>query len=325
MINRKTNTGGSRLRRRCTAAAAAITLLVCAAAAIADSARPLLTPGQPLTGARLNASQAGMFGAPARPAGYQSFLAPTAVAARNNIVFVVDSGLRQILRYDPTQLAMTRFTDYAGTVSGMVIAPDMSLYVIDAGSRKVLHFAWDGKLLPAFGHDNAISRPVAIALDESTGQLFVADSLYNHVVGFNSLGRALTPLKSLETRSIESMARGPDGLYLVDRLSRQVVVMGMDGVDRYTLGGDTLKDPQAIAVDRYNRVFVSDGFDNTIKVYERGELAATIGGSGNVPASFNRITFLSLDRNLLYVADSLNARIQTFHVAPPAERARGND
>jgi DNA-binding beta-propeller fold protein YncE len=291
---------------------------------IADTPRPFITPGQTLTGARINTAQAGLFGAPARPGGYQAFLAPTAVAARNNIVFVVDSGLRQILRYDPTQLAMTRFTEFAGTVSGMAIGPDMSLYVIDAGSRRILHFSWDGKALPAFGHDNAISRPVAIALNESTGQLFVADSLYNHVVAFNSLGRALVPLKSLEARSIEAMALGPDGLYLVDRLSRQVVVMGTDGVDRYTLGGGTLKDPQAIAVDGFNRVFVSDAFDNTIKVYESGQLAATIGGSGNVPGAFNRITFLSLDRNLLYVADSSNARIQTFHVAPP-RKERGNE
>lgn len=320
--NARTDQRG-RLRRRATVFAAA--LLLCSASAFAEDSRPLITPAQPLTGARLNVAQTGMFGALPRPGGYQSFLAPTAVIARNNIVFVVDSGLRQILRYDPAQMAMTRFTEYAGTVSGMAIGPDMSLYVVDAASRQVLHFSWDGKPLPIFGHENVISHPVAIALDESTGQLFVADSLYNHVVAFTSLGRALTPLKSDESRSIESMARGPDGLYLVDRLSRQVVVMGTDGIDRYTLGGESLKDPQAIAVDRYNRVFVSDSFDNTIKVFEQKQLVATIGRSGDVPAAFNRITFLSLDRNQLYVADSLNARIQIFNVGPPRERERRNE
>ena len=48
------------------------------------------------------------------------------------------------------------------------------------------------------------------------------------LVVFNSLGRVLSALRSREGRSIEAMAHGPDGLYLVDRLSRQVVVIRVD-------------------------------------------------------------------------------------------------
>jgi len=313
----------------------AAVLLACAALAACavkggaggGQPRALFTPLQQLSGARLSVQAAGAFGAQAVPgrqaAGYLAFLSPSVAAARNHVLYVADAGHRQIFRYDPAQMTMARFAEYpAGGIAGMAVAPDMSLYIADPAAQQVLQFSWDGRLMRSFGHDNAIARPVAVLLDDASGRVFVADSLYNHVVVFNSLGRALGTLKSLEAHGIESMARGPDGLYLVDRSNRQVVVMGMDGSDRYTIGKGTLKDPQAIAVDRYNRVFVSDLFDNTIKVYEGGQLAATFGGSGATPAAFNRITYLSLEQNTLYVADSLNARIQSFHLAPPREKNR---
>lgn len=293
-------------------------------------ARPqsLLSPWTALTGARI-ASRLNSFSAQPRIpgfVGYLPWLSPTAVAVRGNIVYVVDSGRRQIFQYDLEQQNMTPFADYsAGAVSGITVAPDLSLYVADINARKILHFSVDGRLLRTFGNDLEVARPVAVLLDEHSGNLLVADSLYNHVVVFNSLGRVLSVLQSSEGRSIEAMASGPDGLYLVDRLSKQVVVIGPNGADRYVLGRGTLKNPGAIAVDRFNRVFVSDSFDNTIKIYEHGQLAASFGGSGATPAAFNRITSLWLEQNMLYVADSLNVRIQIFRVAAPGMKEQLHD
>lgn len=287
--------------------------------------RPLVSRAQVLMGAQLTNEPSGIFPQP-RPAitGYVPFISPVAVAARNNILYVADSGHRQVFRYDPATLSMLRFADTAsGTASALTVGPDLSLYVAEVGTGQVMHYSWDGRPLPSFRHDTAMRQPVAVVVDESGGQVFIADSLYNHVVVFNGLGRALDVLRPDEAQSIESMARGPDGLYLADRIGRQVVVMAFDGKDLYTFGSDVLKMPHAIAVDRFNRVFVSDDFDNTIKVFQDRELIATIGGSGASPASFNRIAFLSLDRNTLYVADSLNGRIQSFLLSTVAPRRTG--
>lgn len=282
----------------------------------------LLKPWQTITGARLqSATTIPAFGnlTKAGVTSYLAFLSPTHVAVRNNLVYVVDAGYQQIFRYDATQMAMSRFADYpAVSIADIAVGPDMSLYVVDPRSRKVLHFSHDGRLLRQIGSEQALARPAAMVLDEPTGQVLVGDSLYNHVVVFSSLGLPLGTLKSLHTRSIDAMARGPDGLYLVDRVSKQVVVIGMDGLDRYTFGEGILKDPLAIAVDRNNRVFVSDGFDNTIKVFEAGEHVADFGGTVGTPVHFNRITSLAMDRTGLYAADSLNTRILIFHVSPPA-------
>lgn len=307
--------------------------LLCVAAAAQTPAgsvkhQTLLTPWATLSGAFIAAAPDPISASShkSRFSGYLAWLSPTAVAARGNYVYVVDSGRRQIFRYDLAQQSMTPFADYAaGAVTAIALAPDLSLYVADINARQVLHFSVDGRLLQRFGNDLELARPVAVLRDEFSGNLWVADSLYNHVVRFNSLGRVLSVLRSDQARSIEAMAQGPDGLYLLDRLSRQVVVIGHDGTDRYTLGQGTLKMPGAIAVDRFNRVFVGDHFDNTLKVYERGQWVASIGGSGATPAFFNQITSLWIDQNMLYVVDRLNARIQTFQVAPPAAQGRAHD
>ena len=294
----------------------------------ADSApapRPLVSRPQVLTGAQLTVEPTSIFQQPrAAITGYLPSISPVAAVARNNILYVVDAVHRQVFRYDQAKLSMVRFADTAsGTASSLTVGPDLSLYVAEVGTGEVMHYSWDGRPLPSFRHETALRQPVGVVVDDAGGQVFIADSLYNHVVVFNGLGRALAILRPEEAQSIESMARGPEGLYLADRLGRQVVVMALDGTDLYAFGNDVLKMPHAIAVDRFNRVYVSDDFDNTIKVFQDRELLATIGGSGASPASFNRIAFLSLDRNTLYVADSLNGRIQSFQLSTVVARRPG--
>jgi hypothetical protein len=287
--------------------------------------RSVITLWRTLNGAPLNPNPNPALGAlpGARPLGFLPWISPIALASRGSFLYVADSGRGQIFRYDLVTQEMSPFAGFAqSAVLSLAVAPDLSLYVADINARQVAHYATNGKLIRMFEKSPDVARPVAIVLDDRTSELLIADSLYNHVVVFNSLGHAGSVLKSLETRNIDAMSGGPDGLYLLDRLGQQIVVLGRDGRDRYTIRLDTLKDPKAIAVDAFNRVFVSDGFDNTINVYEQGNMVASFGGTGATIASFNRITGLWLDRNMLYVTDSVNARVVTFHVNPPTERGR---
>lgn len=286
--------------------------------------RSLLTHWSTVTGARVSALPDPLSPFARGPdfSGNLQWISPTAVAARGNYVFVADAGRRKIFRYDAAQQSMTSFADYAGGATGNIaVASDLSLYMADIGSQTVLHYSVDGRLLRSFENALEIARPVAVLVDATNGEVLVADSLRNHVVVFNSLGRVLSVLRSDESRSTEAMASGPDGLYLVDRVGRKIVVIGRDGRDRYTFGSGALKLPGVIAVDRFNRVFVSDSFDNTIKVFENGKLLTSFAGGGAVPPSFNRIAGLWLEQNMLYVADSVHARVQIFRIAPPQMKA----
>jgi hypothetical protein len=160
----------------------------------------------------------------------------------------------------------------------------------------------------------------------------VADGSYDQIITFNSLGTALNVIKPQHVLTIAAMAAGPDGIYVVDRLAKQVVVLGWDGRFRYAFGADAMSEPGSIAVSRDNLVFVSDNFNNIIKVYRvqragdrrqraAGEnvlLVAKIGGVGVAPGSFNGIAGLSVADDFFFVADSLNARVQIMLINPSA-------
>jgi hypothetical protein len=79
-----------------------------------------------------------------------------------------------------------------------------------------------------------------------------------------------------------------------------------------------------MAVDRSGRVFVSDDLDQQIKVFRGDRLLATAGGTGAGSGRFGRIEALAVDENLLYVADSMNARVQVMMIAPQSMEPQGS-
>lgn len=286
--------------------------------------RPFLQRWMDLTGARTGTPLSGSPGA-----GYTTLRRPTAVSARDNEVYLADAGLNRIFRYSRDQQTLTPFTNLsAGAGTRIYAAPDRSVYVTDPARAEVQHYAWDGTQLPSFVSPGNLARPVSVAVDERTGHILVADGLLDQFIAFNSMGMTLSVIKPREQLAIAAMTTGPDGIYVTDRIGRRVVVLGWDGAFRYALGGKDLGDPGAIAVSRDNSVFVSDNFDQTIKVYrgqkteDRGQkteykesmLVARVGGVGAGPGSFNGISGLAVDGSLLYVTDSLNARVHIMHI-----------
>lgn len=301
-------------------AATTLALTSCAGTAGDTAARrELLQPWIELTGASLGASSGLPGFAAGAGAGYGVLRQPTAISARGNDVYLLDAGLRRIFRYDRARQTLTPFTSLSAS-AGMSVyaAPDLSVYVTDPARGQVLHFDWDGAPLPALSSPGNLGRPIAVTVDEGSGQVLVADALYDQIVVFNSLGRPLSVIKPQRVRAIAAMALGPDGIYVADRLARQVVVVGRDGAYRYAFGAGSLAGPNAIAVDRGNLAFVADNFDQTVKVYRDGKLVATAGGAGAAPGRFNGIAGLAVDGGLLYVADSLNARVQIMLITPQA-------
>ncbi len=269
-------------------------------------------------------------GAPSVAAPRVQLRYPIAVAARGIHVYIVDSGLQQILRYDRARETMSVFAPFrtlsADQSAGLYVGPDQSLLLADPGQRKVIYFDPRGNVRQIFADDLNLARPVGVGLIEGRGDVLVADGQFNRIVAFNSIGKTTSVLDiggDAPTRRLSGMALGPDGLYLVDRGARAVVVTGLDGAPRYVLTDPLLSAPHSVAVDRDNRVFVSDEFDDTIKVFIERKLAFTFGGQGAAPGRFNRPAALAVDENLLYVADTLNGRVQVLQVVPQALQEGG--
>lgn len=295
--------------------AAALMLTGCATSvAMPNSADrgELLQPLTELTGARPGALATGLAGRD----DYVLLRYPTAVSARGNDVYLVDAGLRRIFRYDRSQQTLARFTTLTPDAGTRVYAaPDLSVYVIDPAREQVLHFTRDGTPLPSLSSTGNLARPVSVAADEVGGRVLVADGLYDQIVVFNGLGRPLSVIKPQQVRAVAAIALGPDGIYVVDRLARQVVVLERDGTFRHAFGAGDLSEPGTIAVSRDNLVFIGDNFDHTVKVYRDGFLVSKAGGA---PGSFSGIAGLAVDGSLLYVTDSQNARMQIMLISPGA-------
>ena len=83
-------------------------------------------------------------------AGYITLLRPAAMSAQGNDIYLLDTGLRRIFRYDRGQQTLTPFSTTLSAEAGISIyaAPDTSVYVTDPVRGQVLHFARDGIPLP---------------------------------------------------------------------------------------------------------------------------------------------------------------------------------
>lgn len=257
---------------------------------------------------------------------------PVAVAVRDQSLYIVDADQNMLFLYDTFSKRMSVLKDLRGVAAGDVadiyVAADRSYYLADSMGSRVLHFDRNGRLVQTFKDPLNMARPVAVSVDEATGDVYVADGLFDHILVFNSAG---DPWRMMGDRgqedgeflNITAMTRGPDGVYVTARLGHRGQVLDQEhGQFRYAFDADTLVFPNSIAVDAEDRAYVSDFFDNSIKIFEQGHLAATLGGTGASPGRFKGIADLALESGFLYVADSLNGRVQVFKITAPPVKSK---
>ena len=257
------------------------------------------------------------------------FIRPVAVAAQNNFLFVVDDGHKMVFRYDVIGRELKVVKELTGVTAGEIadihVSPDLSFYLADPINRRVMHFNKNGRLIKTFSNKLNLASPVAITVDDLSGHVWVADGFYDHVVALNFAGDLVGAIGGRGEEkgrflNITHMGVGPDGVYITSRFGRRVQVLDPAGPYRYSFRvDDNLRFPLSISVDHFNRAFVSDYLDNTIKIYERGELIEIFGGTGVAAGRFKRIKDLYVDGHVLYVADSLNGRVQMFTILKDEE------
>ena len=254
-----------------------------------------------------------------------NFVQPCGVAARGLVLLVADAGARMLWRLDRAQDTLTALLPFTGGVpdhgASLQLGDDLSAWVALPAEHAVVQLDPRGRVVRRFRDEANAVRPVAVALPDARGEVLVGDAATAQVVVFDPLGRARRLFGSAAgntLQSIAAMSLGPLGLYVLDRVAQQVVVFGPRAEVIELIGENQLVRPRALAVDRSGRVFVSDDVDQRIRVFRGGRLLASFGGMGPGPSRFGRIEAMAVDGNLLYVADSLNARVQVLLIAPPS-------
>jgi streptogramin lyase len=323
------------LRRRLSAAAPlSLLLAACAGEPVAPAARApaqggLLTPWLSIHGGwRLESGQRLPLAAGATGQRIQ-FVRPVGVAARGDVVLVADAGARTIWRLDRTRDGLAPFAPFSGSGTqqgaSLQIGPDFTAWVALPAEGAVVQYDARGREVRRWRNDIEVPRPVAMAVPDNRSEIVVAEATLARIVQFDPSGHTVRVLDSHRAvQSVSAMAFGPGGLYVLDRQGQQVVVIGARGEVLQVIGENRLVQPRAMAVDRSGRVFVSDDLDQQIKVFRGDRLLATAGGTGAGSGRFGRIEALAVDENLLYVADSMNARVQVMMIAPQSMEPQGS-
>lgn len=294
----------------------------------AGGAEPLLSRWRSLPGGFLAPPLPGV-GLPARPGTgmFVKLMAPTAVALRGNQLLVLDAGSNRLWRADTM---FNTLSGVAGAPTGagvaLVLGPDGAAWVMDPDSRQVLRFGRDGRLLQSFRIDVALPSPVALALVDGGLTLLLADgmgaqwseqrgpaALAQRVVPTSAAGQRISGVDGLAVRAGDGSA--PEALWLLDRLGGAVHRVQRDGRVLQTLGRGALMQPSALAVDRFDRVFVVDQGGRTL-VCLHGDLPPRRLGPAEL--GVQQIGGLAIDDRLLALTDRLAGQVVMHRLGRPA-------
>ncbi len=199
---------------------------------------------------------------------YVRLVFPAALAARAGEVYIADTGLGWVVRYERGTGRLAKILPaYANT--RLALGADLSLYVLDVPGRAILRYSRMGQLLQRYADKQNLGLPIDFTLDERRNRVLVLDGAFNQVLVFNPFGR-LEHVVSLAAAGFPpgvpvGMAFAHDELYVLDRAGRRVAVIDLAGRLLRSLGEGQFVEPGMIAVDHAGRVFVADRFDQSIK------------------------------------------------------------
>jgi DNA-binding beta-propeller fold protein YncE len=161
-------------------------------------------------------------------------------------------------------------------------------------------------------------RPQAVATD-ADGRVFVTDLGRAAVFVFDPVdGQARVLSRAHGTRRFiapTGITIGPNGeIFVADSEAGLVARLNSAGETKEPIGAGVLQRPTGLAFDaQQQRLLVADTSAHNIKVFDlEGRLLETLGEGGDRLGEFNRPTHLAIWRNELYVADTLNARVQVL-------------
>ncbi|MGC9398109.1 MAG: C1 family peptidase [Anaerolineae bacterium] len=231
------------------------------------------------------------------------------------------------------------FGDYWRGPTDVAVNSSGNVYVADTGNHRIQVFDSSGTYVKTLGSlgsgDNQFQDPYGIAVD-GNGNIYVADEENHRVQIFNSghtyqatLGVTDEPggdnNRFDHPRGVAVDSEGR--VYVADldnaRVQRCTVVGSSGACETFAgatgvIGDDFahLRAPLDVAVDDQGRVYVLDGYWNQrVQVFDSdGAYLTTVGGQwGKRMGQFRNPEgmYVSAD-GMIYVADSLNHRIQTF-------------
>jgi DNA-binding beta-propeller fold protein YncE len=252
-------------------------------------------------------------------------------------VYILDQGTLRIYIYDFNENEVRALDTAIGgegmiNASGIAVAKDGSIYVLDNVEKKVFIYSNGEKLIGEMAVPGDSKRLVTISYDRLRDRLLVCDIGLNQIVAMDRKGNRLFTIGRPGSRDGEfsypvSVAVAPNGdLVVADVMNARIQIFDSNGnyIRKFGRRGDGVSDFQIIkgvAVDSDYNIYVTEGRTSRVLVFsEHGEFLLSLGGeyftatTGKViPGGFMLPQGIDIDRNdTIYVVDQLNQRFQVF-------------
>ncbi len=261
------------------------------------------------------------------------FNSPKSVSSdANGNVYVLDSGNNRIQKFTPTGQLLT-FIGGFGWEQGQFQLPadifvynSLDIFVADYENNRIERYDKDLNWLASYSSNRNWNPryqfyfPTAVCLSLH-GDFFIADSENDRIIKLNasfepelSFGDYDWGQGMLQEPS-DIFITNQDRVYITDSKAATVMLYDYFGNFIQEIGTEYLSNPQGIYVDEIGHVFVADSDQHAVFVFDRvGTLVLQIGSFGNKYGAFNEPYDVSVSRDLLFVADTGNHRIQVFQL-----------
>ena len=208
------------------------------------------------------------------------FIQPVAVAKAEGVLYVADSGLRQVVAFDESGRSRFRLTDQCERPVGLAVA-EGRLYVVDSATHSVAMFDRSGRACGKFGKRGAgpgeFNFPTHVAVD-ALGRIYVTDAMNARVQVFTGDGQYLNAIGSVG-----------------------------DGSGHFSR-------PKGVAVDPLGHVYVTDALFDNVQIFDSaGKFLLDLGSPGSATGEFWMPSGITIDRDhRIFIADTCNGRVQVL-------------
>jgi len=243
-------------------------------------------------------------------------------------IYVVDAGHRAVLVFDMGRGRLMKWQSAARGVpfvSPIGIAPDGrgGVLVTDSELGEVFNLDSQGDPVGRIGK-GILTRPTGIARDDSTGEIYVADTRAHDIKVFDGQGSLVELIGNRGAGSgafnaPTHLAVSDGELYVADTLNFRIHIFDTAGEERMMFGRlglfiGNMTRPKGVAVGGDGRIYVVESYFDHLLVYDRGgRLLLPIGGTGRGVGQFYLPSGVWTDgAGRVYVADMFNGRIVIF-------------
>jgi sugar lactone lactonase YvrE len=224
---------------------------------------------------------------------------------------------------------------------GIAVDGAGNIYVADTGNNRIQVFNSVGMFRFEIGStqqgsgNGEFNAPQGIAVD-SAGRIFVADTGNNRIQVFDSQGRFLlsfgsagSSVRQFQAPTALAVTGSSDDstelLYVADTGNDRIQVLNGNNLPFNvsfmqsfgSAGSNAIQftNPQGVALDSANDLYVADAGNNRIAVYDpvSEHIEFTLGAPGSAPGQFNTPLGVAFDSDgNLFAADTNNNRIEVY-------------